>query len=213
MNEKHFWLLRAFPDNVPHYNVFLNASVVGLGWPRIGKLEKGIKPDELKQLFIENDYPAADNAALGRRAGYFIRFVNEMQIGDIVFVPDNNGIVAVYEIKSDYYYDEKMSVHVPHLRKVQLLTTLKVHSLSKSLQRLLGNQLSFINLDKAKEEITTLISNDSGVGQTTINRTNYSLITGENKGKTVQIIIPNNASNQEITVILNDIIHELEGKL
>ena len=70
--------------------------------------------------------------------------------------------------------------------------------------------MSVINLDKAKEEITTLISSDSGVGQTTINRTNYSLITGENKGKSVQIIIPNNASNQEIAVILNDIIRDLE---
>ena len=55
-----------------------------------------------------------------------------------------------------------------------------------------------------------MISSDSGVGQTTINRTNYSLITGENKGKSVQIIIPNNASNQEIAVILNDIIRDLE---
>lgn len=207
---QHFWLLRAFPDSVPHFDTFLKKSVIGLGWPKIGPLKKAITAKELKQLFIENDYPAADNAALGRRAGFFTRFVTDMQIGDIVMVPDNKGSVAVYKIRSDYYYDTTITPYVTHLRRVKLITFLKFHSLSKTLQRLLSNQLSLINLDKAKEEIMSLIDDSSHQEQTIINRKSQSVITGEIKDKFVQVVIPDNISNGEVITILKDIINKLE---
>ena len=59
------------------------------------------------------------------------------------------------------------------------------------------------------------VSKSKGINGKALKHAKYILREDEyeNKGKTVQIIIPNNASNQEIKVILNDIIHELEGKL
>lgn len=56
----------------------------------------------------------------------------------------------------------------------------------------------------------SLIDDSSHQEQTIINRKSQSVITGESKGKFVQVVVPDNISNGEVITILKDIIEKLE---
>ncbi len=80
--EKRVWGIHTKDDAL-----FLNNSVIAIGWPEMGDLSQ-ITPD--REAFREKmaaTYPSSKKQAIATNTGQVFRFVNEVQIGDYVVFP------------------------------------------------------------------------------------------------------------------------------
>jgi len=103
-------------------------------------------------------YPNAPKPAAALASGMLWRFVNLLQIGDIVFCPDGKGSYHVGEISSNYQYHEDSSL--PHSREVTWHSkTLPRTEMSKQLRNSLGSVLTLITINEKSNEIESLLSN------------------------------------------------------
>jgi restriction system protein len=60
---------------------------VGIGWPELGNLKSiTASRDQLKQELLTT-YPDIKKGAVAGNAGVLFRFVNDVQLGDIVVYP------------------------------------------------------------------------------------------------------------------------------
>ena len=96
------WAVRPNPCYVNRVREFLEQGMVAIGWPGMGDLS-GADRAELRRRLAPQPYVKGDSRAIGRQSGELDRFVNQMQIGDLVVVP-NGGEIYVAEIASGYIY-------------------------------------------------------------------------------------------------------------
>lgn len=96
---------------------------ISIGWDPLGDLTGlGADRDAIKALIVKH-YPEAKPGAIPVWAGTIFRFINELQVGDLVISPNkaqrtlNFGVV-----ESDFYVERDAEVH-PNRRKVRWLRT------------------------------------------------------------------------------------------
>lgn len=111
------WLLRPMPHNKLRIKEFLNKHIIAIGWPEItsfsGKTKEEIQTD------LSHHPLNYQPQELGIATATVNSFVNEMRLGDIVVVPNENDIFFA-KIISDYFYTaDNVSDGYPHQRKVE----------------------------------------------------------------------------------------------
>lgn len=122
---KNAWLLRPKPHGILRINEFLKNNIIAIGWPNIGNLESKSKLD-IKKILQGPPYNLS-SASLGNAISTIDIVVNQMQIGNLIVIPDESDIY-IAEITSDYKYDSTKDNNddgYPHQRNIKILKKIK----------------------------------------------------------------------------------------
>lgn len=136
MSEKYgnAWLVRPIPQGTNRMNEFQKDHIIAIGWPNIGNLTGKTRQD-IKKIIAGKPYEY-EGLKLGNAYATIDIFVNRMQIGDLVLIPDGEDIYFG-KIISDYFLEENVDSNdkgYPHQRKVEWLTNFSRKDLSKELR-------------------------------------------------------------------------------
>lgn len=152
------WLVRPYPHNkeIKRVEDFKQNNLVAIGWPGIGDLT-GKSREDIKRILAAKPYELS-GLALGNAYATIDIFVNRMNSGDLVLVPDGADIFFA-EISSDYFMDGKYDneqMGYPHQRKVKWLKSVAREDLSKQLRSSLKVHRTTADLSKHYDEIKAL---------------------------------------------------------
>ncbi len=102
IRQTHYWLISPGPRAV-HWDEFYENGFIGIGFGEIGDLSQYESKEELNLKFQELH---EDNTIHRNDVNACWQFVNDMQIGDVVFAKKGNGrIIGRGIIDSDYEYN------------------------------------------------------------------------------------------------------------
>ena len=108
-----YWLISPGSGAI-YWDEFYKNGIMEIGFTGTADLSKYQSKDELKLKFQELN---GDNTSHRHDVNACWQFVNEMQIGDVVFAKKGMGeILGRGIVESDYYYDTSKSMH--NIRKV-----------------------------------------------------------------------------------------------
>lgn len=198
-----FWLVRAFPGDVDHTEYFKKNNVVGLGWINLGDLSSS-NLDNLKDLFVSKKYPASSPQAMGRRVGFFRRFIEEIKVDDYILVPDRNGVINIGVITSNYYY-QKVTNQLGHLRNVKWIKETDLEDYPKSVQILLANRLTLISLEKVSDELANIVKDNNIIK---INRSLEKKFVANINGNEVRLTVPENLTRPELKIFFDKVLQQ-----
>ena len=153
---KNSWLVRPMPHGINRVDNFKAKNIVAIGWPCIGDLT-GKSREELKDILSRPPYTLS-GLELGNAYATIDIFVNQMQNGDLLLMPNGDDIYFG-EITSDYYLDPNVDNNTdvyPHQRTVKWLSDTSRKNLSKPLRSSLKVHRTTANLSHHSTEIDTL---------------------------------------------------------
>lgn len=129
--------LKNKPHGINRGKLFLDEGFVCIGWPRIDNLENAEREEIRARLEEEYGYSGQQ---LGAYTGAVDRFVNVIQEGDVVLVPEVS-IVHV-GIVGPYYYDERYDNEqgMCHRRKISWRATIAKSSLNQKMLDFVKNR-------------------------------------------------------------------------
>ena len=157
------WLLRANAGkklNKDILNKLKTDKVIAIGWGETGDLT-GLSKIEIKKE-IGAAYKDQDvvGTALGNAQSLVNIFVNEMEIGDFVIVP-NGEEIHLATITGPYFYNDSPDVEFyPHMRQVKWEQIVRRSDVSEKLRRSLRVMRTAANLTKHYDEVSCLISGE-----------------------------------------------------
>lgn len=135
-------------------------SFISIGWSELGDLsaqqfDRSSLKDKLSLAF-----PEAKAGAIPVWAGVLVRFMYDMNIGDLVVSPDRaTRTINIGRISGDYFYDSTASVH-PNRRPIQWLkTNIPRSDLPASALNEIGSAITLFEVRRHKDVIERLLSN------------------------------------------------------
>ena len=147
MEEKRVWGIHTMDDRL-----FLNNSVIGIGWKEIGDLslipaDREAFKERYKQVFADSKPQAVATCA-----GMLFRFVHEIQIGDYVVFPSKfDRKINIGIIEGDYTYLNSASNYVQQ-RKVKWLKQLPRTAFSQGALYEVGSALTLFLIKNYADE-------------------------------------------------------------
>jgi restriction system protein len=96
------WVLRPYPHGIYRIKEFMANNIIAIGWPCIGSLASATTRAAIREKLLSY-YKETNSQSTGQAVGNIARFVLEMNIDDLVVVPDGQ-VVYIGKIKSDYQY-------------------------------------------------------------------------------------------------------------
>ena len=114
-SETHYWLFAPGPK-AEKWEEFYNEGKMAIGWGELGDLRSYIDKNAIKsgmKKVYGNEYSYRNNVHA------VWQFVNEIKVGDVVFVKEGTGkILGRGVVESDYIYDKNDDSGYCHIRKV-----------------------------------------------------------------------------------------------
>ncbi|SYZ72202.1 hypothetical protein TRIP_C20317 [Candidatus Zixiibacteriota bacterium] len=109
------WVVRPYPHGKYRMQEFLEKGMVAIGWPSTGDLASKTR-DEIGNILKTTYYTGASSGTLGQVTGIVNRFVNQIQEGDTIIVPDGNFIylgttTCTYEFRPELQADDQGYPH------------------------------------------------------------------------------------------------------
>jgi predicted Mrr-cat superfamily restriction endonuclease len=124
---KNLWVIRPEPNFKNRLQAFLTQGMVAIGWPAVGDLGGGLDRRQLSDKLRDtySHYRAEQRSELAVAAGVLDRFVNQINEGDIILVPNGDSIflakvLGPYEFHSELS-DDGPEAGYPHWHKVAYL--------------------------------------------------------------------------------------------
>lgn len=214
---KGAWMLRGKPHGQDRVDQFLDDGFIAIGYPHLGDLSKK-SADDIQHLLEENkEYNKAYNTPrkMAMAVSPLNRFVNDIELGDYIIVPDEEDIYLGI-VTGDYDYIEELDNDIdgyPHQRKVDFKLHLKRYHLDEDLRNSLRATMTLANLTEHIESVEKLIPKaDKLESKNTIESADEQYfefsypIDGDG---IVSIKIPINIKNDDIDVVL-DIIESMK---
>lgn len=172
--EKRIWGIHTKDDNM-----FLQKSVIAIGWKDMGDLSKIEASREAFKEHYTQVYPDAKKGSVANGAGMLYRFAHEVQVGDYVVYPSKiDRMINLGIVESEYIYDGDAVEYVQQ-HKVKWLKHLPRTAFSQGALYEIGSAMSFFSvknyadeylaaLDKSfkKTAVTTDTDEDESVGAT-----------------------------------------------
>ena len=152
------FVLRA--DYGRYTDTFKNNNYIGIGWfEEINPLQINwdlTDKDFLKERY-RNKYPDDANMRVNQNVGQIFRFVNDMNIGDIVISPYNTNDLLIGKISSELYIENDNTSPYPWRKKVDWLKDdINRHTFSNPLQNTLRSSLTCYEVKQRDEIFETL---------------------------------------------------------
>jgi hypothetical protein len=135
------WVVQRKPHVIDRIKEFISQGIVAIGWPELRF--RGMSRRKMRSVLEE--YHSDNKRSVTRRLNAIWAFVNEIEPGDLVMVPDGKG-VYVGKVASDYFYDATKGSDeegYSNQRKVEWRRSkpYSKKSFPKSIQRILGWRL------------------------------------------------------------------------
>ena len=161
------FVLRA--DYGRYTDVFKKHSYIGIGWfEEINPIENNwdlTDKDFLKEKYREK-YPKDVNMRVNQNVGQIFRFINDINIGDIIISPHNTNELIIGKVVGDLYFEEDNSSPYPWRKKVEWLKNeFNRHSFSNPLQNTLRSSLTCFEV-KQRDEIFEVLGFDVPITKT-----------------------------------------------
>ena len=155
MLEKRVWGIHTMDDFL-----FLNQSVMAIGWEKMGDLSLIPNSRESFKRSYVKTYPEAKKGSIATSAGMLYRFVNEVQVGDYVVFPSKvDRMINLGMVESEYYFDTNTSLY-PNRRKVTWLRHLPRTAFSQGALHEVGSALSFFQVKNYADEYLKALDKD-----------------------------------------------------
>lgn len=138
-------------------DAFWDKGVAGIGWG-LGDLSGASTREEIKNKLRVKD-PDRSEGSLGNVAGTLHRFVNEIEVGDLIVTPPTeNQDVMIGQCQSHYkYLPGLLPEGHEDVREVHWLKRIPRSALSDGLQSSCSGEITVSNLNKHIAEIKTLL--------------------------------------------------------
>lgn len=145
-------------------SLFLQNNVVAIGWDEMGDLSK-IKCDrDAFKLAVAKAYPTAKPGAIPNYAGQLLRFVCEMQVGDLVLYPSKSDrMVHFGRVEGGYRYDPKTSPGYPNTRSVKWLKAVARTQFTQGALYELGSAMSLFQVKNYADEYRSALEGTTQV--------------------------------------------------
>ncbi|MDR2354333.1 MAG: hypothetical protein LBF22_14480 [Deltaproteobacteria bacterium] len=124
---KHLWVIRPEPNFIDRLADFLEFGMVAIGWPGMGDLRGCVTREDFATRLCGTyeHYSNELKSDLAVAAGILDRFVNKINIGDLVLVPYQEN-VFIGEVTGDYVFRPELDLDSPaagyaHWRPVKYL--------------------------------------------------------------------------------------------
>ncbi len=145
---KNIYVIRA--DFGRYTQAFKDNGYVGIGWFDF-LMKRGITRDEIKEYYSKK-FPKDAPLRVGQNSGQVYRFINEINVGDIIITPFSKGTLLVGEVTSQNYYEQDESSPYPQRKKVKWFSqTVDRYSLSVPLQNTLRSSLTVYKVNNGRE--------------------------------------------------------------
>ena len=140
------------------YNLFMNKSVIALGWPNMGDLSQLPGNRESFKAKLIQAYPETKLGAVPVNAGQLFRFVFEMKPGDtIIFPTKHDRQVHLGRVEGLYQYNPSLDSNYPNMRSVSWLKVVPRISFTQGALYEIGSAMSCFQVKNyADEFISTL---------------------------------------------------------
>jgi predicted Mrr-cat superfamily restriction endonuclease len=118
------FILRINPANEFKVKDNLTEDRISIGWPKAKNiLDPELDWIKFREIVHQTYYSENNNyRASGNAAGSLWRFIREMNIGDIVLIPNRNSSFYISVVKGDVeYLEDKVHEHTAFSRKVEFL--------------------------------------------------------------------------------------------
>jgi len=159
MKENNIWLVRPFPHGSNHMQDFLDKNIIAVGYPlgfELSEYDYG----QIRYFLQEKGWEEG--------IGNVNNLVHEMNIGDLVVIPDGKKDVYFAQITSDYKYvpsldENKEGSGYPHQREVKWFFDKKPLLRSELPERLRGSMRfpgTIADLTKHYEVIYGILSGE-----------------------------------------------------
>jgi restriction system protein len=145
---------------------FLDHSVIGVGWPRLGDLSKIPPTLEAFREQVEHAHPSEPDwngtewtSWIGRSTSLLFRFVHEVKVGDFVILPTTqlDNFINIGTITGPYRKDSAFDKEYTHLHPVRWLRRLSREALTQESKKAVNIQSSFCRLHALTDEIKTFL--------------------------------------------------------
>ena len=157
---KKYWLVRPKPHGILRINEFCSDNIIAIGWPALGDLTNR-SCEEIKELLKQPPY-SLESYEWGRAYATVDIFVNQMEIDDLVLVPNGDDIYFG-RITGGYYFDPAQQSDTrgyPHQRSVVWLSRCGRNELSLELRSSLKARNTIAHLNKHAAEIEALANGE-----------------------------------------------------
>lgn len=149
--EKRVWGIHAKDDSL-----FLNNSLIAIGWPDLGDLSQ-ISPDrEAFRAKMEGCYPDKSKQSIATMNGQVYRFAVEMQIGDyVVFPSGSDRKINIGVVEGNYYYEPDLKDTIydyVNRRKVKWLKHIPRTAFSQGALYEAGSAMSLFTIKNYADE-------------------------------------------------------------
>lgn len=122
MIEMRVFVLRA--DYGRYTDTFKKYNYAGIGWfEETNPFESGWELDDkdfLKERYREK-YPTDPNMRMNQNVGQIYRFINEINVGDIIISPYNTNHLLIGKVKGEMYYQNDETSPYPWRKEVEWL--------------------------------------------------------------------------------------------
>ncbi len=198
---RRYWVVRAKflegaytddEDNEDDWKICRDNNFVAIGWSKIGDLTKfSYNNVELLKQKLKENWSNTNKYRLSNWTGQILRFVNEIEKGDVVILPTypQEGLIIYYigEVLSDAYYVENPSdeAYSKTRRDVKWLAKISRDDISEKLRRSLFGQMTVFNIDKHKAEIEKIIETNQIIEEQPVRSENEETLNDEKIGKII----------------------------
>ncbi|MBL0388272.1 restriction endonuclease [Tumebacillus sp. ITR2] len=143
-------------------SLFLNKSVIAIGWPHVGDLSP-LSPDResFKEKIVQS-YPGMKAGAVPTNAGQLYRFVHEIKIGDYVVYPSKRSrTIHIGRIVGEYHYSQSNEPEYPNRRKVEWLENVPRTQFSQGALYEIGSAMSLFQIRNYADEFRNALEGES----------------------------------------------------
>lgn len=138
-------------------DLFVRRKVIAIGWSNMGDLSQWADRDAYKAAFAET-YPDEKPGAIPTKAGQLYRFVQEMQVGDLVVCPLKlTREVRIGRVVGEYLYAPDVDARYPNMRKVEWLKSVPRTSFSQGALYEMGSALTLFQIRSYADEVMAIL--------------------------------------------------------
>lgn len=159
-------------------SLFLQNSVIAIGWHEMGDLASiACNRDSFKSA-VAKAYPNVKPGAVPNYAGQLLRFVGEMQIGDLVLYSSiRDRMVHFGRVEGAYVYKPRTSPHYPNQRPVAWLKAIPRTQFTQGALYELGSAMSLFQVKNYADEYRKAL--EGGIVATPVNQDETVAIVAE----------------------------------
>jgi restriction system protein len=156
MPEETIWGIHAGKGGAVE-DLFLRRSVIAIGWPKMGDLSQWSDRAAYKTAFAEA-YPGEKPGAIPTKAGQLYRFVQEMELDDLVVCPLKLAReVRIGKTVGEYQYLPDVNARYPNMRKVEWLKSVPRTSFSQGALYEMGSALTLFQISSHADEVYAIL--------------------------------------------------------